>query len=115
VVEQGSDVTGFEKAGIYSGLYFVLHGHLSPLKHVHPSDLGLELLLQRVKESTCEEVIFATSASIEGESTALYAAEQLRPLGVSLSRLAQGVPQGVGLECLDALTLGQAFCDRRAF
>ncbi|OHV10258.1 recombination mediator RecR [Kushneria phosphatilytica] len=115
VVESPADLMAIEEAGGYQGRYFVLHGHLSPLDGIGPEDLGLDALETLVQEESPEEVILATNPTVEGEASAHYIAEQLRPLGVRLSRLAYGVPMGGDLEYVDSGTLSRAFLGRQSF
>ena len=115
VVESPADQLAIEEAGGYHGRYFVLHGHLSPLDGIGPEDLGLEQLEARVAEGGIEEVVLATNPTVEGEATAHYIAAQLMPYGVTLSRLAYGVPMGGELEYVDGGTLSRAFNGRLPF
>ena len=115
VVESPADQLAIEEAGGYRGRYFVLHGHLSPLDGIGPEDIGLEQLEARVAEGGVTEVILATNPTVEGEATAHYIAAQLSPHGVSLSRLAYGVPMGGELEYVDGGTLSRAFNGRLPF
>ncbi len=113
VVESAADVLRLERSGAFSGIYHVLGGKLSPLDNVTPSDLRIESLARRVHDLQAEEVIIALGSDVEGESTAHYLADTLRPLGVRITRLAQGMPAGGGLEQVDELTLHQAMSGRR--
>ena len=114
VVEQASDILRLERSGAYHGLYHVLGGKLSPLDNVTPEDLRIEALLHRVRDLHAEEVILALGSDVEGEATASYIADLLRPAGIAISRLAQGMPAGGGgLEHVDELTLYQALHGRR--
>ncbi len=115
VVESPADQLAIEEAGGYRGRYFVLHGHLSPLDGIGPEDLGLEQLDARIAEGGIEEVVLATNPTVEGEATAHYIAAQLAPHGVTLSRLAYGVPMGGELEYVDGGTLSRAFNGRLPF
>ncbi|RKQ96389.1 DNA replication and repair protein RecR [Kushneria sinocarnis] len=115
VVESPADLMAIEEAGGYQGRYFVLHGHLSPLDGIGPEDLGLDALEKLVREEAPDEVILATNPTVEGEASAHYIAEQLRPLEIRLSRLAYGVPMGGDLEYVDSGTLSRAFLGRQAF
>lgn len=115
VVESPADQLAIEDAGGYRGRYFVLHGHLSPLDGIGPEDIGLDQLETRVAEGGVEEVVLATNPTVEGEATAHYIAAQLASLGVSLSRLAYGVPMGGELEYVDGGTLSRAFNGRLPF
>ncbi|MDZ4289133.1 MAG: recombination mediator RecR [Prosthecobacter sp.] len=113
VVEQAADVLRLERSGAYSGLYHVLGGKLSPLDNITPEDLRIELLLQRVRDQQAEEVILAVGSDVEGEATASYIGDLLHGTGVAVSRLAQGMPAGGGLDHVDELTLYQALHGRR--
>ena len=112
VVSQPQDVLAIERAGGYRGRYHVLHGVLSPLDGVGPDDLHVADLLRRCA-SGVEEVILATSPSVEGEATAVYIAKLCRPLGVRVTRIATGVPMGGELEYADQRTLSRAIDGRR--
>lgn len=112
VVAQPQDVLAIERAGGYSGHYHVLHGVLSPLDGVGPDDLRVAELVKRCG-GEIKEVIIATNPSVEGETTAVYLAKLLRPLGVRCSRIATGVPMGGELEYADRLTLSRAIHGRR--
>lgn len=113
VVEQAADVLRLERSGAFQGLYHVLGGRLSPLDNVTPEDLRMDSLVRRVGELGAEEVILALGSDVEGEATASYIADLLRPSGISVSRLAQGMPAGGGLDHVDELTLYQALHGRR--
>jgi recombination protein RecR len=122
VVERPSDIFSLEKSGAYRGLYHVLHGVWSPLKGVKPEHLTLHKLIQRVSgegeemdplQVPIEELILATSTTIEGDATALYIANELDERGLSITRLAQGLPKGGELEYADEVTLGLSFSGRR--
>ncbi len=108
VVEDVPDLLAIERSAEFHGVYHVLHGVLSPLRGVGPRDLTLDDLLTRVERDRPEEVILATSISIEGEATANYLETLLRNQPVRLTRIASGVPQGADLEYLDQATLGRA-------
>lgn len=114
VVESPADVLALEQAGGYRGVYFVLMGHLSPIDGIGPSDIGIDHLLQRVRDQQMKEVILATNPTVEGEATAYYIAEQVRAQGVAVSRIAHGVPLGGELEYVDSGTLAHALSGRRA-
>lgn len=114
VVESPADVLALEQAGSYRGVYFVLMGHLSPIDGIGPSDIGIDHLLQRVRDEQMKEVILATNPTVEGEVTAYYIAEQVRAHGVAVSRIAHGVPLGGELEYVDSGTLAHALSGRRA-
>jgi recombination protein RecR len=113
VVETPADVFAFEQSGIYRGLYFVLMGHLSPIDGIGPAEIGISDLLQRLQEEDIKEVILATNPTVEGEATAFYITEQVKSLGVNVSRIAHGVPLGGELEYVDAGTLAHALNGRR--
>lgn len=113
VVEEAADVLRLERSGAYHGLYHVLGGKLSPLDNVTPSDLRIEELTRRVAELHAEEVILALGSDVEGEATANYIAGLLGASGAAITRLAQGMPAGGGLDHVDELTLFQALSGRR--
>jgi recombination protein RecR len=114
VVEEPSTTYAIERAGAYRGLYHVLLGALSPLDGVGPSDIRAEELVDRVKLGGVEEVILATSPTIEGEATAIYITNQLKPLGARVSRIAYGIPVGMDIEYADEVTLLKSIEGRRA-
>lgn len=114
VVAHPQDRIAFERAGVFRGLYHVLHGVLDPLAGVGPAGLKVDALLARLQGDEVEEVIVATSPNVEGDATALYLSELLRPLGVRVSRIASGVAVGGELEYADMSTLHRALADRRA-
>ena len=114
IVASPTDQWALEATGTFRGRYFVLHGQLSPIDGVTPEDLAIPALVERLQHHPVEEVIVATNATVEGEATAHYLAEVLRPLGVRVTRLAQGVPLGGELELVDGGTLGRAFAGRTA-
>jgi len=114
VVESPADVAAFEQAGGYRGLYFVLHGHLSPLDGVGPEQLGLEAFEARLADGPeLHEVIIATNPNVEGEATAHYLTGLVREQRIRASRIAHGVPVGGEIEYLDAITLAQSLAARR--
>lgn len=115
VVEEAYEVGSIERTGQYRGLYHVLGGHLSPLDGVGPDELNLQTLLLRVQDPgrTVEEVIVATNASVEGEATAVYLENVVRPLGPRVTRLARGIPVGSDLEYVDGTTIAEALSGRR--
>ncbi|GHE19940.1 recombination mediator RecR [Halomonas urumqiensis] len=115
VVESPADQLAIEEAGGFTGRYFVLHGHLSPLDGIGPEDIGLALLEERIAEGQVQELILATNPTVEGEATAHYIAAQVAGQGVTLSRLAYGVPMGGELEYVDGGTLSRAFNGRLPF
>lgn len=113
VVAHPQDVIAIERTGGYRGRYHVLHGVLSPLDGIGPEDLRIAELIRRCGEGDLREVIVATNPSIEGETTAIYLAKLIRPLGIRTSRIATGVPMGGELEYADRLTLARAIDGRR--
>jgi recombination protein RecR len=113
-VENTSDVAAIEKAGDFRGVYHVLLGSISPLEGKGPADLKVEGLLKRIREDSVKEVIIATDADTEGETTAIYLAKLLKPLGAAVSRIGLGLPVGSNLEYADATTLSKALESRRA-
>jgi recombination protein RecR len=113
VVEDVTTLLTFERTGGYRGLYHVLAGALSPLDGVGPGDIKAQDLVDRVAQSKVEEVIVATSPTIEGEATAIYLSRLIRPLGIHISRIACGVPVGMDLEYADEVTLIKSLDGRR--
>jgi recombination protein RecR len=113
VVEEVGDLWALERAPVVNALYHVLGGHLSPLDGVGPERLNIARLIERARSSTTKEVLLALNATVEGQSTAHYVAEQLAPTGVAVSRLAQGVPVGGELDYLDEGTLAAAIKARK--
>lgn len=113
VVESPSDLLAIEQAGDYRGGYFVLMGHLSPIDGVGPADIGIELLLRRVRGEGISELILATNPTVEGEATAHYIADRLDGSGVLITRLAHGIPVGGELGYVDGFTLTHAFRGRK--
>ncbi|MDD3608836.1 MAG: recombination mediator RecR [Halothiobacillaceae bacterium] len=113
VVETPADMAAIEQSAAYAGRYFILLGRLSPLDGIGPAELGLDRLAERLDEGGIEELILATSATVEGEATADYLAESARVRGIRVSRIAQGVPVGGELEYVDGGTLGLAISGRK--
>lgn len=113
VVEQPPDVSAMERSRGYNGLYHVLHGVLSPLDGIGPEQLKMKELFHRLEEEPVEEVIIATNSDVEGEATAAYLAQLIKPSGIKVSRIAQGLPMGGDLEYADEMTLAQAISNRR--
>jgi len=114
VVEEASDVAAIERAGRFRGCYHVLGGRLSPLEGVGPEALRLDRLLERVANgSGVREVIIATNPSMEGEVTATYLQQLLKPTGIRVTRIARGLPVGGDLEYADGVTIAQALLARR--
>ena len=114
VVEQPTDILPLERTGVFRGRYHTLGGRISPLDHIGPEDLRIDALIARVKAEQPSEVIVALGADVEGEATANYLAGLLRELPVKITRLAQGMPAGGGLEHADELTLSRALAGRTA-
>jgi recombination protein RecR len=113
VVEESKDQAAIEKAAVVRGRYHVLGGAISPLEGIGPDDLRVQELLDRVGRNGVREVILATNPNLEGNATAMYVAGLLKPLGVTVTRLASGLPVGGDLEYADEVTLGQALEGRR--
>lgn len=113
VVETPADIVAIEQTGQYAGRYFVLLGHLSPLDGIGPSDIGLDLLEQRLTQEPITEVILATNPTIEGEATANYIAEICAEHNIVATRIAHGVPVGGELEMVDGTTLSHSFVGRQ--
>ena len=113
VVEEPLDVLALERARGFRGVYHVLHGALSPMEGIGPDDLKINQLLDRLRGGTVSEVILATNPNVEGDTTAQYLTQLIRPLGVRLSRIARGLPMGGDLEYADEVTLAQALENRR--
>jgi recombination protein RecR len=115
VVEEPANLTSIERTHSFHGVYHVLGGALSPLKDVGPDDLHIRELVERTRKEGFREVVLATNPDVEGEATAVYLSRLLKPLGVAVTRLAQGLPAGADLEFTDDLTLTRAFEGRREF
>ena len=115
VVEEPHDLLAVERTRDFKGRYHVLHGALSPLQGVGPGELKIEGLLGRVGQGGVEEIILATSPTVEGEATAVYLARLLKPLEVRVTRIAMGVPVGSDLEWADEVTLAKAIEGRRDY
>jgi recombination protein RecR len=114
VVEEPKDVIAIERTREFRGRYHVLGGAISPIDGIGPDDLRVRELLQRLSDGTVTELILATDPNLEGEATATYLARLIKPMGVTVSRLASGLPVGGDLEYADEVTLGRAFSGRRA-
>ncbi len=112
VVEQPTDILPLERTGVFRGRYHALGGRIAPLDHIRPEDLRIDALIERIKSESPGEVILALASDVEGEATANYLAELLRPLPVTITRIAQGMPAGGGLESADELTLSRALSGR---
>lgn len=108
VVENPADVLAFERTREYKGVYHVLHGVISPINGIGPEELNVKSLVSRVASGEIKEVIMATDPTVEGEATAMYLSKLIKPFGVTVSRLAYGVPVGGDLEYADEYTLARA-------
>lgn len=113
VVEDFKNIFLFEKTGSFNGKYHVINSLISPLEGIDPEDIGLEKLIDRIKQEGFIEVIIAVKSSVEGETTALYIKKILEALNIKVTRIASGIPIGTDIEYLDALTLERALNDRR--
>jgi recombination protein RecR len=113
VVEEPKDVVAIERTREFRGRYHVLGGAISPIDGVGPDDLRIRELLTRLQDGTVTELILATDPNLEGEATATYLARLLNPMGLTVTRLASGLPVGGDLEYADEVTLGRAFSGRR--
>ncbi len=115
VVEQPFDVFRIENCGVFKGRYHVLHGSISPLNHIHPKNLTLSELENRIKKSPIKELILAIDSDLEGDTTALYIVKMVQESSLKISRLASGIPFGSDLEYVDDKTLSQAIENRNYF
>ena len=113
VVESFADLMALERTREFKGRYHVLHGVLSPLEGIGPDQLRIKELLERLGDGKAEEIILATNPDVEGEATALYLTRLLKPMGLKLSRIAQGLPMGGDMEFADQATLAKALSARR--
>ena len=113
VVEEPADLIAVEKSQEFHGQYHVLHGTISPLDGIGPDALRIKELLERLRDSVVKEVIVATNPTMDGEATAFYLSKVIKPLGVSVTRIARGLPMGGDLEYTDVATLGKALEGRR--
>ena len=113
VVEESRDIVALEKTGEFRGRYHVLLGAMSPLEGIGPEQLKIRELLTRIEPEGVEEIILCTNPNTEGEVTAMYLARLLKPLGLTVTRIASGLPVGGDLEYADELTLGRALEGRR--
>ena len=113
VVEKAKDIYLFEKLGIYNGVYHVLDGLISPIDGIHPEDLKINELKERIKNDNVEEIILALKPSIEGETTMQYLKKILSDFNVKISKIATGVPLGMDMEYIDTLTLELALEERK--
>lgn len=115
IVAEPFDIIALEKTALFKGTYHVLGGLVSPIDNIGPEQLHIRELITRIDEDGVEEIILATNASVEGESTALYIQQQLEGQDVKITRLARGLPIGVDLEYADQITLGRALENRQNF
>ena len=113
VVEDPRDMAAYEKTKEFKGVYHVLHGAISPMTGVGPNDIRIKELLDRIQKEPVNEIIIATNPNVEGEATAMYLSRLIKPLGIKLSRIANGVPVGGDLEYVDEVTLSRALEGRR--
>ena len=113
VVKEPKDVVAIERMNSFFGQYHVLHGCISPLAGKGPDDIRIKELLQRLQSGATKEVILALNSDVEGEATGMYIARLLKPLGIKVTRLAQGISIGSDIEYADEVTLSRAFEDRR--
>ncbi len=113
VVKEPKDCVAIEKLAEFNGVYHVLHGTISPLNGVGPSDIRIRELLERIKAGGVKEIILATNPDVEGEATAMYISGLIKPLGIKVTRLASGISIGTDLEYADEVTLARAFVDRK--
>jgi recombination protein RecR len=115
IVEQPQDILALEHIKSYNGLYHVLHGAISPTEGVGTEDIRIKELMKRLEGGKVKEVILATNPTLEGETTAMYLAKQISPLGIKVTRLARGLPFGTELEYADDVTLTRAIESRQEF
>ena len=114
VVEDPLDQLAIERSREFRGVYHILHGVLSPIEGIGPEDLRIKELLRRLDDNRVRELIIATNPSVEGEATALYLAKLIKPMGISVSRIAHGIPMGGDIEYIDEITLSKAIRDRKS-
>ena len=112
VVKEPRDVNAIEKLHEFKGVYHVLHGTIDPMAGVGPNDIRIRELLARIQETEVQEVIVATNPDVSGDATAMYLAKLIKPLGITVTRLAHGIPIGSEIEYTDDVTLTRAFVDR---
>lgn len=112
VVEEPLDVVAIERTGQYEGTYHVLHGALSPMEGIGPEELKVRELINRLAANDIQEIILATNPNLEGDYTAMYLTKMIKPLGVTVTRLARGLPMGGDLEYADEITLSNALAGR---
>lgn len=114
VVKEPKDIIAIEKLNEFNGVYHVLHGTISPLDGIGPNDIDIKGLLQRISKGGVNEVIMATNPDVEGEATAMYISNLIKPLGIKVTRLSHGIPVGTDLEYADEVSLSRAFIDRKS-
>ena len=112
VVKEPKDVAAIEKLHEFKGVYHVLHGTIDPMAGVGPNDIRIRELLARIQETDVQEVIVATNPDVSGDATAMYLAKLIKPLGITVTRLAHGIPVGSEIEYIDDVTLTRAFVER---
>ncbi|MBI2026565.1 MAG: recombination protein RecR [Deltaproteobacteria bacterium] len=112
VIETPQDLVAIEKSRKFSGIYHILHGRLSPLDGITPNKIKIDELLVRLKRGAIREVILALNPNMEGETTALYLSKLIKPRGIKITHLAQGIPMGSDLEYIDEVTMGRAITHR---
>ena len=115
VVGEPKDVVAMEKLKNFNGVFHVLHGCINPLEHKTPNDIRIKELIERVSRGDVKEVVLATNPDVEGEVTATYIAKLLKPLGLKVSRLAQGIQMGSDLQYADEVTITKALEDRKDY
>ena len=108
VVEEPKDVSAIEKTGQYNGLYHVLHGVISPIDNISPDDIKIKELILRLTDGSVKEVIMATNPTVNGTATAVYIQRLLKPIGIKVTRIANGIPMGSDIEYADEMTLSKA-------
>ncbi len=113
VVEEPSDLMATEATGVFKGLYHVLHGVIAPLDGIGPQELKIAELLDRLQQGGVAEVILATNPTVEGDATSLYLAKIIKPLGITVTRIAQGIPAGGDIEYVDSKTMTRSLEGRR--
>jgi recombination protein RecR len=113
VVEDVKDIIAMERTHEFKGVYHVLHGSISPMNGIGPDDIKIKELLARLMDGTVKEVILATNPRVEGEATAMYLSKLIKPLGITVTRIAHGIPVGGDLEYTDEITLTKALEGRR--
>jgi recombination protein RecR len=113
VIEDPKSIFIFEKLGVFKGIYHVLDGLISPLDGISPNDIGLDKLINRIKDGNFKEIILAFKPSIEGETTSLYIKRVLEGLDVNVTKIASGIPMGADMEYIDTITLERAIKDRK--